>query len=72
MYCWSAVLVIAVAQGAIWKPGVHDTWQWELSSGHIDTSVSAHVFDIDLFDADQSAISKLHRYVHNISCDVVC
>lgn len=36
------------------------------------TSVNAHVFDIDLFDADQSAISKLHRYVHNISCDVVC
>ncbi|XP_078338945.1 uncharacterized protein LOC111134234 [Crassostrea virginica] len=68
MYCWTAVLVIAVAQGAIWKPGVHDTWQWELSSGHIDTSVNAHVFDIDLFDADQSAISKLHSMGRKVIC----
>lgn len=68
MQIWTVALLIAVAQGAVWKPGVHDTWQWELSSGHIDTSVNAHVFDIDLFDADQSAITQLHSMGRKVIC----
>ncbi|XP_061197627.1 uncharacterized protein LOC133205775 [Saccostrea echinata] len=66
---WSVVFVLFSAVcGAVWKPSVHDTWQWELSSGHIVTSVNAHVFDIDLFDADQSAIDKLHSMGRKVIC----
>jgi hypothetical protein len=45
------------ADGA-WSPGPGTTWQWQLS-GTIDTSLPVAMYDIDLFDAPDSAIEAL-------------
>lgn len=42
-----------------WHPTVGLTWQWQIGNDDIDTSISADVFDIDLY-ADQLIIDELH------------
>lgn len=42
-----------------WHPSVGLTWQWQIGNLDIDTSVTADVYDIDLY-VDQSIIDKLH------------
>jgi hypothetical protein len=49
----------AVSTGGVWHPAPGTTWQWQLT-GTIDTTVSAQMFDIDLFDAPQVVIDTLH------------
>ena len=46
-------------------PGI--TWQWQLS-GKINTSYDAKVYDIDLFDANESVIDKLHSQNKIVIC----
>jgi hypothetical protein len=53
--------------GTIWVPSQKSTWQIILS-GSIDTSVSAQVYDIDLFDASTSIISSLHSKGVRVIC----
>jgi hypothetical protein len=43
-----------------WRPTVGLTWQWQLSEPPVDTSVDAHVYDIDIFDNDASVVADLH------------
>ncbi len=52
-----------VTSGQWYRPAVSATWQWQLQpngTGEINTSYDAEVYDIDLFDAPQSAIDELH------------
>ena len=43
----------------IWIPHQHTTWQWQLTTP-VDLSVSAQMFDIDLFDNSSSVVAGLH------------
>jgi endo-alpha-1,4-polygalactosaminidase (GH114 family) len=43
-----------------WKPAPRDTWQWQLSGEEVDTSVSADVYDLDLFDTAAEVVAALH------------
>lgn len=52
---------------ARWQPSLNDTWQWQLT-GTIDTSYSAHVYDIDLFEAPQTVIDGLKSQGRKVVC----
>lgn len=46
-------------QNTIWQPKPGTTFQWQLD-GPIDLSISADVYDLDLFETDSEMIEKLH------------
>jgi hypothetical protein len=52
------------ADSEVWKPRPRTTWQWQIT-GRVDESVTAAMYDIDLFDArpgqvNAGAIDRLH------------
>jgi hypothetical protein len=51
----------------VWRPQPGTSWQWQLT-GTIDTSVNVSMYDIDLFDAPQSTIDKLHSAGRVVIC----
>jgi hypothetical protein len=51
----------------IWRPKPGTTWQWQLT-GAIDTSIDAAMYDVDLFDAPQASIDKLHADGRVVIC----
>jgi len=55
------------AASAIWRPPPRITWQWQLTTP-VNQSVSAAVFDIDLFDNPASVVSSLHRRGRRVVC----
>ncbi|HEX5685750.1 MAG TPA: endo alpha-1,4 polygalactosaminidase [Ideonella sp.] len=50
-----------------WVPKVTDTWQWQLT-GTINTSYDVNVYDIDLFEAPDAVMNKLHSEGRAIVC----
>ena len=50
-----------------WRPHRGVTWQWQLS-GTVDTSVSAQVFDVDLFTTPASTLRTLHAKGPKVLC----
>lgn len=44
----------------VWQPAPGTSWQWQLS-GTPDTSVEVEMFDLDLFDAPDSALDRLQE-----------
>ncbi len=63
------IIIIPPATTAtgIWKPKPFTTWQWQLT-GTIDTTVSADMFDIDLYDASQATIATLQKKGSKVIC----
>jgi len=56
------------AGGAVaWRPAVGTTWQWQLT-GTIDQSVSAQMFDVDLFTTPADTVASLHAGGHAAVC----
>jgi hypothetical protein len=53
--------------GEIWRPAPGTTWQWQLT-GPIDTSYDVDMYDIDLFEAPQSVIDRLHEDGRIVIC----
>ncbi|XP_071171939.1 uncharacterized protein [Mytilus edulis] len=53
---------------AIWRPSATTTFQWQLDSGHINTNVDAHVYDVDLFDVSTSTIHSLQSSGKKVIC----
>lgn len=51
-----------------WRPEIGVVWQWQLSGLPVDTSVSADVFEIDLFDNDKSVVDRLHAQGRKVIC----
>ena len=47
-------------QSTIWQPKPGTTFQWQLNEP-IDLSISADVYDLDLFETDPETIQKLHQ-----------
>src|SRR6267143_2545060 len=54
-------------RAGIWHPVSGTSWQWQLQ-GTIDTTVDAAMYDIDLFDAPQSAVDALHAKWRIVVC----
>jgi hypothetical protein len=50
-----------------WAPTVGTSWQWQLH-GQIDTAVDVPVYDVDLFEVDQSLVAKLHAAGRKVIC----
>ncbi len=55
------------ARHRIWVPAPRTTWQWQLT-GTVNQSVSAKMFDIDLFDNSASVVAALHRRGDHVIC----
>ena len=53
----------------IWHPKPGATWYWQLSET-VDTSVSAEVYDVDLFDNTKQLSDELHEKGHKVICYV--
>jgi hypothetical protein len=51
-----------------WQPVPGTSWQWQLNSGDIDTSVDAEMYDVDLFDTSQQTIADLHSDARTVIC----
>ena len=61
---WQQCVLLAsclALTGAVWRPGQTTSFQWQLNSGHINTHVNAHVYDVDLFDVSTSTIHSLQK-----------
>ena len=65
----AAMLVVLppAASGRIWSPTPHTTWQWQLTTP-VRLSVTAQMFDIDLFDNPASVVAALHRRGRHAIC----
>lgn len=55
------------ASATWWRPAVGDTWQWQLT-GKLDTSYDVAIYDIDLFDTSDAALTQLHAQGRKIIC----
>ncbi len=52
-----------------WQPAPGTSWQWQLSDNEaIDTSFEVQMYDIDLFEAPQSVIDRLHADGRVVIC----
>lgn len=51
-----------------WRPTTGTTWQWQLNTGAIDTTVDAAVYDVDLFDVPASTVAALHAAGRKVIC----
>lgn len=54
-------------EGDIWQPQPGTSWQWQLVE-EIDTSFDVDMYDIDLFDAPQGVIDRLHEDGRVVIC----
>ena len=50
-----------------WRPAPGLTWQWQLNSTDIDTSIAADVYDVDLY-VDRSIVDELHVKGRKVIC----
>jgi hypothetical protein len=62
-----ATLPAALAHATRWIPGPGTTYQIQYD-GNYDASVPAQVYDVDMFDAPQSFIDKLHAMGRKVVC----
>ena len=53
--------------GDAWQPAPGTAWQWQLT-GDLDTDLDVEMFDLDLFDAPDSALDALHRADVRVVC----
>ncbi|MET0028921.1 MAG: endo alpha-1,4 polygalactosaminidase [Candidatus Thiodiazotropha sp.] len=51
----------------VWQPSPGTSWQIQLQ-GNIDTSYNVQMYDIDLFDTEQSVIDQLHAQGKTVIC----
>jgi len=63
----SVVTNHSTATAPIWQPTPGITWQIQLS-GTLDTTPRADVYDIDMFDNDESVIQSLHSQGRKVIC----
>lgn len=56
-----------ISVSSIWQPGLSASFNLQLT-GTLDTSVSANVYDIDLFDTSAATISSLKNSGHKVVC----
>jgi len=54
--------------GAVWQPAPGTTWQWQLTELPVDQSFDVAVYDIELFDNDESVVAALHVQGRKVIC----
>ncbi len=59
--------VAAVTDGSWYRPAREVTWQWQIQ-GTINPAYDVELYDIDLFDAPDSAIDELHAAGRKVIC----
>ena len=64
---WSTVINKPAEEAAWFRPGLDDTWQWQLQ-GNVNTSYNASIYDVDLFDTDPALINRLHARGIKVIC----
>jgi len=52
----------------IWQAAPGLTWQWQLDTGAIDTSIEADVYNIDLFEVSAETVTLLHNQGRKVIC----
>ena len=52
----------------IWRPAVSTTWQWQLGGEAIDQSLDVDMYDIDLFETEESVVASLHERGRKVVC----
>lgn len=57
----------AVIVGSWYKPSVDTSWQWQLK-GNINSAYDVQMYDIDLFDSNQSVIESLKNHGKKVIC----
>ncbi|KAK3086445.1 hypothetical protein FSP39_018481 [Pinctada imbricata] len=61
--------LLTVCTEAVYRPSATTSWQWQINSGHPDTSVHVTMYDVDLFEAGESGyISRLKSAGHKVIC----
>jgi len=50
-----------------YKPDINTTWEWQLT-GELNTSYDADMYDIDLFDTNQTTIAELKHSGKKVIC----
>ena len=50
-----------------YKPSINTSWQWQLTTD-INTSYNVELYDIDLFDTNQTIIDSLHNKGKKVIC----
>jgi hypothetical protein len=63
----AAAVPAAAGARARWVPRPHTTWQWQLTTP-VDRSVTAGMFDIDLFDNSAGVVRALHARGRRVVC----
>ena len=58
---------IPVSAPKRWIPVASETWQWQLK-GKLDTSYDVAIYDIDLFDTDETTIAALKQAGRKVVC----
>lgn len=61
------VFLPTVSGEGLWQPAPGTTWQWQLSTVPIDTSVDAEMFDID-YESDPATVAALHAQGRSVVC----
>ena len=61
------LLIYSLPGADRWIPSARTSWQWQLQ-GEIDQSISAEMFDIDLFDSSPQLIAALHAKGSHVTC----
>ncbi len=51
-----------------WQPAKGLTWQWQLNSSTIDTTVDAQVYDVDGFEVSAATVDQLHAQGRKVIC----
>lgn len=65
---WKDIVTTSGINWIDWyKPTLHTSWQWQLQ-GDIDTSYDVDLYDIDLFDSNQSLIDSLKASGKKVIC----
>ena len=59
--------VAPVTDGPWFRPGVADTWQWQLR-GTVNESYAVTVYDIDLFDSSAELVARLKASGRRVFC----
>lgn len=58
------------SQTAWWTPSLGLRWQWQLSGLPLDLRIDVDMYDIDLFETDDSEIEALHAQGRKVVCYV--
>ncbi len=65
---WKRIITVSQVNWTEWyRPDANTTWQWQLN-GTPNLSYDADLYDLDLFDTDETTIRRLHKLGRRVIC----